>query len=298
MGYKTRTKIINQFDLKDSESTLENVELIIMDDEVKKYEEVLAIYRKKIMMKMAESDWYDYNEILCSAHSCAIEGNSFSVDDTRDLKEKGLGYIPQGHTLLEAYEMLDHFQAYRYMLTQVGKPLNEETLKNIHRLVTLNTLGYRTHGEGTPGEYTTVDMAAGSTIFGDHEVLIAQVPKLLTATQQQIEEGKIHPLRLAAMFHCFFEYLHPFRDGNGRTGRLMANLILLTMGHPMVIIENENKQAYLGALRFYKQERSTDAIEAFFIKTAIQRMEKELKEKELLTPNDLQGQGHIRLCFL
>lgn len=57
----------------------------------------------------------EYNEILFSAHSCAIEGTTFSVDDIRTLKEKGLGMIPQGKTLFEAFEILDHFNAYEFL---------------------------------------------------------------------------------------------------------------------------------------------------------------------------------------
>lgn len=254
-----------------------------MDSLYRKYDELLPEYRAKVIERMSEQDWRDYNEVLFSAHSCAIEGNSFSVDDTRELKEKGLGVIPQGKTLLEAFEIFDHFRAYEYILSEVGKPLSESLIKEVHRLVTLNTLAYRTHGEGVPGEYTTVDMAAGSTVFGDHEVLIQQVPRLLESTQRQIELGELHPVKLAAMFHCFFEYLHPFRDGNGRTGRLLANFILLTMGHPMVIIENQSRQEYISALRFYKTERSLEMIEAFFLRTAIARMEHELQEKQDLT---------------
>ncbi len=57
----------------------------------------------------------EYNEILFSAHSYAIEGTTFSVDDIRTLKEKGLGMIPQGKTLFEAFEILDHFNAYEFL---------------------------------------------------------------------------------------------------------------------------------------------------------------------------------------
>ena len=57
---------------------------------------------------MDREEYIKYNEVLFSTHSCAIEGNSFSVDDTRELKEKGLGMIPAGKTLFEAFEMLDH----------------------------------------------------------------------------------------------------------------------------------------------------------------------------------------------
>lgn len=69
-------------------------------------------------------------------------------------------------------------------------------------------------------------MAAGDTVFGDHEQLIAKVPKLLESTEKAIASAAVHPMILAARFHGFYEYLHPFRDGNGRTGRLVSNYIL------------------------------------------------------------------------
>lgn len=254
-----------------------------MESHIAKYESVLSEYRTRVMDRMSPYDWRDYNEVLFSAHSCAIEGNSFSVNDTRELKEKGLGIIPQGKTLLEAFEILDHFDAYEYMLSQVGQPLSESLLKEIHRRCTRNTLAYRTHGQGVPGEYTTVDMAAGETVFGDHEELIARVPQLLEATQQAMDKGETHPMCIAARFHCFFEYLHPFRDGNGRTGRLMANFILLSLGHPMVIIPNEQKSEYIRALQMYRCEHSVEFIEHFFLSTAIARMEREMNEKRELT---------------
>lgn len=247
------------------------------------YNSLLASYRSAVSDRMDAQDYLDYNEVLFSAHSCAIEGNSFSVDDTRELKEKGLGVIPQGKSLVEAFEILDHFRAYEYMLSQVGQPLSEELLREMHRLTTLNTLAYRTHGDGVPGEYTTVDMAAGDTVFGDHEVLVAQVPKLIEATQQQMLKGDIHPLLLAAKFHCFFEFLHPFRDGNGRVGRLMANFILLSAGHPVVIIPKERKPEYIAALRFYRTDRSTEMMEDFFLRVTIDRMHQELTDKVALS---------------
>lgn len=138
--------------------------------------------------------------------------------------------IPQGKTLLEAFEMLDHFQAYEFLLKNLDKPLSEELLKETHRLLTEHTLSYRTqHDEhpSHPGEYTTVDMCAGDTIFGDHKELIKRVPLLLKSTQEAIDSDGVHPMIIAAKFHGFYEYLHPFRDGNGRIGRMFTNFILL-----------------------------------------------------------------------
>lgn len=88
----------------------------MFEREIIRYDTLLKEYRQQVIDKFNAEDLKEYNEILFSAHSCAIEGNTFSVDDTRALKEKGLGLIPQGRTLLEAFEMLDHFKAYEFLM--------------------------------------------------------------------------------------------------------------------------------------------------------------------------------------
>jgi hypothetical protein len=83
------------------------------------YDEVLVKYNELVVNSIDEDDFKLYNEILFSAHSCGIEGNSFSVDDTRELKEQQLGNIPVGKTLFEVYEMLDHFRAYEFLFGDI-----------------------------------------------------------------------------------------------------------------------------------------------------------------------------------
>ena len=267
-----------------------------MNNLISKYNIVLQDYNNQIVSKFDENDFKLYNEILFSAHNCGIEGNTFSVDDTRELKEQQLGNIPVGKTLFEAYEMLDHFKAYEFLFSDISKDLTEELLKETHKILMQNTLNYRIK-DATAGEYTTTDMAAGDTIFGDHKTLIEQVPKLLSQTQKMVDdlksrkENTLHPVILSARFHCFFEYLHPFRDGNGRIGRLFANFVLAKLGHPIIIIEREKKAEYITALKSYKKENSTEFIEDFFFNTAIARMEREINEKKNLTKNFLEGFG-------
>ena len=181
------------------------------EKEIKEYEDLRGRYQSLVIDRMDGKEYFKYNEVLFSTHSCAIEGNSFSVDDTRELKEKGLGMIPAGKTLFEAFEMLDHFEAFEYMMRNVQHPLDEALLKEINRRVTSHTLAYRAP-DATPGEYTTTDMAAGDTVFGDHEELVARVPRLLETTEQAIATAAAHPMVLAARFHGFYEYLHPFRE--------------------------------------------------------------------------------------
>ena len=264
--------------------TAENNKKAIMafDTEIKEYEAARQQYQTSIINQMNREEYIKYNEVLFSTQSCAIEGNSFSVDDTRELKEKGLGMIPAGKTLFEAFEMLDHFEAFEYMMQNTQHPIDEELLKEINRRVTRHTLSYHAP-EAIAGEYTTTDMTAGDTVFDDHKELIARVPRLLESTEEAIVAANVHPMILAARFHGFYEYLHPFRDGNGRTGRLVSNYILLRMGHPLLIIPSENRKEYIAALRMIRTEATDEHLIRFFFKMATRRMEEELKQKEANT---------------
>ena len=249
----------------------------MFEKEIEEYERVRANYQENIADRMSREQWMEYNEILFSAHSCAIEGNSFTVDDTRILREQGMAMIPVGRSLLECNEMADHFRAFDYMVSQLEHPFDETLLKEVNRLVTEHTLAYRAPGS-IAGEYTTEDMAAGDTVFGDHETLIARVPSLMTSTEKAISNGQ-HPLIVAAKWHGYYEYLHPFRDGNGRTGRLLSNFILLRAGHPLLIIELQDRSEYISALKQIRTEGSDEYLIAFFFKTAIGRMKDELSQK-------------------
>lgn len=242
-----------------------------------RYEAALAQWRKAIEDKMSVEDLKTRAEILFSCHSCAIEGNSYSVDDTRALKELSLGFAPQGKTLAETMEMLDHLHAYEYMETHLETPLTEDFIKHLHFLLTEHTIAYL-HEGARPGEYTDTDMCAGETVFGDHEMLVARVPDLLRSTEMALSRG-LPPMEVAARFHGFFEHLHPFRDGNGRLGRLLVNFILLRAGLPVLVIPIEKRQTYIDCLMLFRKESQEFLID-FFYQTAAERMEDEMKEKK------------------
>ena len=253
----------------------------MFEKEIADYEKLLAEYRGKVSSRMSEMEWMEYNEILFSAHSCAIEGNSFTVDDSRTLRENGLGMIPVGKSLYECMEMADHFRSFDYMVRNLDRPFDETLLKEVNRLVTEHTLPYKVPG-AVPGEYTTEDMAAGDTVFGEHEKLVARVPDLMSSTEKVMASGA-HPVFIAARWHGFFEYLHPFRDGNGRTGRLMSNFIILKAGHPLLIIRKEDRPEYIESLRQIRTERTDEHLISFFFRTAMRRMSEEISQKRILT---------------
>lgn len=263
-----------------------------MEQLIHRFDKLSQEYRTYISDRFSPEDFREYNEILFSAYSCAIEGSSFTVDETRTLKEQGLGMIPQGKPLVEAFEMLDHFRAYEEMVQTIDAPLTEDYIKHLHFLLTEHTIAYR-HAGAQPGVYTDHDMSAGDTIFGDHEVLIARVPQLLSQVEQALASGRWHPMETAAIFHGHFEWLHPFRDGNGRLGRLLSNKILLRHNLPILIIMQEQRAEYLSCMKAFR----TDAqpLIEFFFHTAIDRMEREITDKKNATENFRTGWEHKKI---
>lgn len=254
-----------------------------MEDILKLYDDTLKDYNRIIVDSFSNNDFREYNEILFSAHSCAIEGNTFSVNDTRELKEKGLGLKLQNKSLLEAYEILDHFSAYEFIYNNLNEPLTEDFILKVHTVLTKQTIKFTKGSE--PGTYTDTQMGAGDTVFGDYKSSIAKIPELMELTQKAIDENKLHPVSISARFHQYFIYLHPFPDGNGRLGRLISNFILAKFKHPNIIIEAKDKTAYIEALKASHKHRDLDIITSFFASTAINRMKQELADKKNLTQN-------------
>lgn len=249
-----------------------------IDELISRYEVVRKEYQDKICRRMSKEQYEEYSEILFSTHSCAIEGNSFTIDDTRALKEQGLGMVPHGRKLLECMEMADHLRAYEYVMRNLQHPLDEAFLKHINFLLTEHTISYHSP-DAVAGEYTTVDMAAGDTVFGDYEKLIARVPTLLEATERACQSDT-HPMIVASRFHGYYEYLYPFRDGNGRTGRLLSNYILMRKGHPQFVIYLEERQQYITALKQIRTEGTDEHLKHFFFEAATRHMDEELSQKQ------------------
>lgn len=248
----------------------------------KKYDSLKEKYDKLIVSAFDADDFRRYNEILFSAHSCGIEGNSFSVDDTRELKEKGYAVNLVNKTLLEAFEIMDHFNAYDYILKNKGSDFNESFVRTVHKILTKNTLPYKGH---KPGEYAKTQMAAGDTVFRDTKKAIANMPRLLASFDDAIKNKKTHPLELSAIFHKMFIYSHPFPDGNGRLGRLLSNFILEKFKHPHIIILKEDRQEYIDALKASEKHNNMLAIVNFFYDTSIKRMQNEIGQKKNLSKN-------------
>jgi Fic family protein len=109
--------------------------------------------------------------------------------------------------------------------------LNEYILKNIHYLILKGI------DDKNAGTYRKINVGiSGSNHTPPH---FLQVPEAMSELFTWYEENKhvLHPVELAALFHFKFVFIHPFADGNGRTARLLLNLILMQNGYPPIIIK-------------------------------------------------------------
>lgn len=169
-------------------------------------------------------------------NSNAIEGNTLSLVETKVVLEEGLTI--GGKKLQEHLEVINHSEAIDFVEEQVKRDaiLDEQTIKMIHYLV------LKSIDNENAGTYRSINVRiSGSNHQPPH---FLQVPHEMKALIEWYEQSKeqLHPVELAALFHFKFVYIHPFADGNGRTARLLMNLILMSNGYPPAIVKAENEQ--------------------------------------------------------
>jgi Fic family protein len=174
--------------------------------------------------------------------SNAIEGNTLSAAETALVIEQGITI--GGKPLKDHLEALDHFDALRYMrnLAREATPLSEGDIRNLHRLVMQRS------DPGIAGRYADQGRFV-VTDSGRHGFPTpAEVPALMGDFARWLGAAADTPETAFAAHRRLVE-IHPFNDGNGRTARLLMNLVLIRGGYPPVAVRPEDRPAYIRALQ-------------------------------------------------
>ncbi|MEK7514094.1 MAG: Fic family protein [Patescibacteria group bacterium] len=182
----------------------------------------------------------DWLRIELTYASNAIEGNALSRQETAQVVEKGLTI--SGKTLTEHQEAINHASAWELVKQLAGetRKISETDILAIHRLI-LNNIDNQ-----NAGRYRSVPVRiSGSTVILPNPL---KVPELMEKLVNWLKSAKGHSVKLAAEAHYQLVSIHPFTDGNGRTARLLMNLILLKAGYPAAIIKKEERLKYLNSL--------------------------------------------------
>lgn len=175
--------------------------------------------------------------------SNAIEGNTLTRKETALVVEKGL--TVGGKTLKEHLEATNHAQAIDWVQAKVSNNQNDLTEQDVLKIHEIVLEGIDTENAG---RYRNVPVR----ISGSPLVLPnwAKVPDLMHEFLSWIKlaEKTMHPVEVASEAHYRLVSIHPFVDGNGRTARLLMNLILLRQGYPFAIIQKKDRLAYISSL--------------------------------------------------
>lgn len=196
-------------------------------------------------------EWY---RVELTYTSNAIEGNTLSRRETALVVDKGLTI--QGKSLIEHLEAVNHAEAVDFIreLATKTKPkdITKDTLLDIHRTI------LKRIDDSNAGRFRTVPVrVTGSrTVFPNY----LRVPEMIDEFIEELHKTAktVHPAHTAAFAHYRFVSIHPFVDGNGRTSRLLMNLILEQEGYPPAIIRKEDRLKYIEALEQAQTGGSTD----------------------------------------
>ncbi|MCI6937258.1 MAG: Fic family protein [Clostridiales bacterium] len=187
-------------------------------------------------------------------NSNAIEGNTLTLRET-DLVLRGLTIDRK--PLKDHMEAVGHKEAFDYVreLVKEQVPMSESIIKQIHYLVLADKKDDR-------GVYRRVPV---HIMGAQHEPV---QPYLIQPKMEQlmIDYGSSteHIITKLARFHIEFEGIHPFIDGNGRTGRLLVNLELMKAGYPPIDIKFTDRIAYYNAFDAYHVKHDLSAMEKLF----------------------------------
>mgnify|MGYP000755842842 FL=1 len=183
-------------------------------------------------------------------NSNAIEGNTLTLKETAMVLE---GMTIDRKPLKDHLEAIGHRDAFLY-IEEIAKnklKLSEREIKDIHSLVLIN----RPEDKGV---YRRIPV----TIMGAYTEPVQ--PYLIEPRMEELFEKNekrkkvMHPIERIARFHLEFEGIHPFIDGNGRTGRLIMNLELIRNGYPAINVKFTDRKLYYDAFDIYYRDGNAD----------------------------------------
>ena len=204
---------------------------------------------------------YAYTQRLLAYNSNKIEGSTLTEEQTASLFDNGT--LPKSDDYYRAKdveEMNGHFLMFNKMLDTLDESLTQELIKKFHYELKSGVFEDRANG------YAIGDYKQRPNMIGMYQTVrpenVAQEMYLL----MDWYDGQAINISVLAEFHARYESIHPFQDGNGRTGRLILFRECLKNGVVPVVIEEANRNGYLEALKEYREEIALNLLSSLFEK--------------------------------
>lgn len=209
--------------------------------------------------KFDRSGVYAYTQRLLAYNSNKIEGSTLTEEQTESLFDHGT--LPKSDDYYRAKdveEMNGHFLMFNQMLDTIDEALSQEMIKRFHYELKSGVFEDRANG------YAIGDYKKRPNMIGMYQTVR---PEMVEQEMEQLLDwyaSREANLSVLAELHARYESIHPFQDGNGRTGRLILFRECLKKEIPPVVIENENRAEYLEGLKEYREERSLKKLTVLF----------------------------------
>ena len=245
------------------------------------YEKAFALWRNKHIKNDAElAEVLNSTSVSFAYHSGNLENERITYNDTREIFDHDgvTSYTGDLRTLFEIRNAKDAYELFLQSFHE-RRLLDEKLVKEFQRQLTQNTYDPRRYQMGErPGEYKRHDYVTGKNETGAAPEDVADEMRELLDELKDIPGDRL--LRAAAYYHAKFENIHPFADGNGRTGRLTMNYFLVMNNHPPITIHQEDRKEYYAALEAWDERQELELMEDFLreqtVKTWIKQIERSM----------------------
>ncbi|MDR1463809.1 MAG: Fic family protein [Oscillospiraceae bacterium] len=180
--------------------------------------------------------------------SNAIEGSTLTLRETALILQEGVTIAEK--PLKEHLEAIGHRDAFEYVLSLASEnsPISEQMVKAVHTLVLM-------HDRENRGIYRSMPVRIMGALHTPPQPWLVPV-QMEALLLDYAEPNPAHPIEHAAAFHLRFESIHPFIDGNGRTGRLLLNLQLMQVGLLPVNVKYTDRRRYYDCFDAFAQTGS------------------------------------------
>ena len=204
---------------------------------------------------------YGLTQRLLAYNSNKIEGSTLTEEQTASLFDTGI--LPKTDDYYRAKdveEMNGHFLMFDKMLDTLDAALDQQIIKSFHFELKSGVFEDRANG------YAIGDYKKRPNMIGIHQTTLpSQVPEAMTELLNWYHTQDVS-LKTLAEFHARYEIIHPFQDGNGRTGRIILFRECLRHDISPFIIEDANRPEYLEALKAYRQNGTVTELTTLFQK--------------------------------
>ena len=199
-------------------------------------------------------------------NSTTIEGNTLTLHETALVLQ---GITIDQKPLRDHLEVVGYRDAFEYVeeLAKEKRPLSAHDILSLHALVLADRREDRGQWRRVP-----VTIAGALTTPVQPYLIEPMIANLLT--DMQTAYSSLHPVEQAALFHLRFEGIHPFIDGNGRTGRLLMNLQMIRAGLPPIDIKFADRRRYYEAFDDYARTQQPTVMVSLVAEYLIERMQR------------------------